>query len=365
VLSAIVGALLLGCAHPNSFSSSTVHVAGAAVELEVRCQARSLAEALPLDLDGDGALSADELRSGESDVARYVRGHYVVLADSQHELALHAVEVVPAPPLAASDEPFVLARFTGTAERALQEVSLRCTLFRESNPLHRDTCTIVWGDEEPASWLFPDAGAVFRFEPDSRRRPGVFSGYVALGVEHILTGYDHLAFLAALLLAVARLRSMIGVISAFTVAHTATLALSTFDLVRVDPRAVELAIALSIAYVAALDLVARKPATRWLEAFGFGLIHGLGFASSVAAALQVERLKVTALVGFNLGVELGQFAVIALAFACLAGLPGDRSGADGTRFVAPRLLRRTACAALIAFGLWLFAARAGWVPGLA
>ncbi|MBI5433130.1 MAG: HupE/UreJ family protein [Planctomycetes bacterium] len=376
MLAALSLAAALVAAHPNSFSSSVVRVDGARVAIEVRCQARSLVEALPLDGDADGVLAREELAAGRDTVERYVRERYRVFASVDDagatsallELSLGDLEL--APPLGAGDEPFVLATLSALAPEELDVLAVRCTLFVESNPLHRDTCTVIWNGGEEASWLFPEAGEVFRFVPDDRRRPGVFAAYVRLGVEHILTGFDHLAFVLALLLAAPRLRSIVGVVSAFTVAHTSTLALASLDLVRVDPRWVEMAIALSIAYVALLNLLQRRPSARWLEAFGFGLIHGLGFASSVADALLVERLKFTALVGFNLGVELGQLAVVVLAFWCLRSLPGERTAdgeraTDGATFIAPRGVRRVLAVAAILFGLYLFLERAGWLPGVA
>ncbi|MCE9592571.1 MAG: HupE/UreJ family protein [Planctomycetes bacterium] len=355
-------AAALVASHPNSFSSSVVRVDGARVTVEVRCQSRLLAEALPLDDDKDGVLNAAELASGREDVARYLREHFQVFADvkGEHALTFALDELALAPVESSGDEPFATATLSAQYTSALDELAVRATLFFESNPLHRDTCTIVWNGGEEASWLFPEAGDVFRFQPEDQRRPGVFTSYIRLGVEHILTGYDHLAFLLALLLAVGRLRSILGVISAFTVAHSVTLALATLEVVHVESRYVEMAIALSIAYVACLDLLQKKPSARWVEAFCFGLVHGLGFASSVADALTVEPLKVTALVGFNLGVELGQLAAVGLAFWCLRLLPGDRAGLDGTTFVAPRGVRRPGCVVLILLGLWWFAERAGW-----
>ncbi|MCC6408183.1 MAG: HupE/UreJ family protein [Planctomycetes bacterium] len=376
MLAALTLASALLAAHPNSFSSSVVRVDGARVAVEVRCQARSLAEALPLDGDRDGVLAETELAAGRDAVERYVRERYRVFAEVDEAGATRApLELVLgdlslAPPLGASDEPFVLATLAALAPQELEGLAVRCTLFVEANPLHRDTCTVIWNGGEEASWLFPEAGEVFRFVPDDRRRPGVFAAYVRLGVEHILTGFDHLAFVLALLLAAPRLRSIVGVVSAFTVAHTTTLALASTDLVRVESRWVEMAIALSIAYVALLNLLQRKPSARWVEAFGFGLIHGLGFASSVADALLVERLKVTALVGFNLGVELGQLSVVVLAFWSLRSLPGERtepgSGTEpGATFIAPRGVRRVLACGAIAFGLYLFVERAGWLAGVA
>jgi hydrogenase/urease accessory protein HupE len=148
--------------------------------------------------------------------------------------------------------------------------------------------------------------------------------YLRLGVEHILLGIDHLLFVLALVLLVRSWRRLIGVITAFTVAHSLTLAAATFGLVQVPPRPVEAAIALSIVFVAAeivharegrFGLGARSP---WLVAFLFGLLHGLGFAGALRALGLPENTIPTALLFFNLGVEFGQLAFVAVVLAALA-----------------------------------------------
>jgi len=147
-------------------------------------------------------------------------------------------------------------------------------------------------------------------------RVSTFPDFLKLGVLHIWTGYDHLLFLLALLLVCGTFKSAIGVISFFTVANTLTLALAALDLVSVDVRVVEAGIAISIIYVSVENFVRPGgPKGRWLVTFSFGLVHGLGFAT------QLRKLGVAAsttgvavpLVGFNLGVEVGQIVVAAAA----------------------------------------------------
>ncbi len=136
--------------------------------------------------------------------------------------------------------------------------------------------------------------------------------FFRFGVEHILTGYDHLLFLAALLLACTTLKEAAVIITCFTVAHSITLALAALDIVRIPPSVVEPAIALTIVYVAIENLV-RTP-TLWHRAAvtgSFGLIHGLGFAS-VLREIGLSDLPggiVLPLLTFNLGVEAGQLIV--------------------------------------------------------
>lgn len=151
-----------------------------------------------------------------------------------------------------------------------------------------------------------------------------FLGFIQMGVEHIFTGYDHLVFLLGLLLAGASLRRLLVVVTAFTVAHSITLGLASLSVVSLPSRWVESAIALSIIVVAVLNLVGKKGDKRWLLAFGFGLIHGFGFASALAE-LELSRSELTAaLFGFNAGVELGQAALVLVALPLLLLLRRSR-----------------------------------------
>jgi hydrogenase/urease accessory protein HupE len=139
-----------------------------------------------------------------------------------------------------------------------------------------------------------------------------FLAFLRLGIEHILSGYDHLLFLFALLVVCRNLRSILTVITCFTIAHSITLALASLEIVRLPGRVVEPLIAASIAYVGIENLLrGDAPKWRWLITFGFGLIHGLGFADALrefgigSAGYGI----ILPLVGFNLGVEIGQLSV--------------------------------------------------------
>jgi hypothetical protein len=155
---------------------------------------------------------------------------------------------------------------------------------------------------------------------DARREEGSF---FKLGVEHILAGYDHLLFLGALLLRGGRLLSLFKIITAFTIAHSITLALAVLGIVTLPERLVESVIAASIVYVALENILLRDaPSQRWLVSFLFGLVHGLGFASALGPLqLPAGRLAV-ALFSFNLGVEAGQAIVIAVLLPVLIWMRG-------------------------------------------
>jgi hydrogenase/urease accessory protein HupE len=150
--------------------------------------------------------------------------------------------------------------------------------------------------------------------PDSTHSNS-FAGFLILGIEHILTGYDHLLFLFALLIVSRTFAASLKIITCFTFAHSVTLALATLEVVRLPGSLVEPVIAASIVYVGVENLVSKGgPKGRWLLTVVFGLIHGFGFASvlgdlGVSANAGGVALPIFA---FNLGVELGQVAVAAV-----------------------------------------------------
>ena len=146
-----------------------------------------------------------------------------------------------------------------------------------------------------------------------------FASYIPVGFDHILPkGLDHILFVLGLFFLSTHLRPLIWQVSAFTLAHTVTLALGALGLVTVPGSIVEPLIAASIVYVAVENIFARG-LTRWrpVVIFGFGLLHGLGFASVLGEFGLPEDQFVPALIGFNVGVELGQLTVIALAFVLI------------------------------------------------
>lgn len=138
-------------------------------------------------------------------------------------------------------------------------------------------------------------------------------GFVRLGVMHILTGYDHLVFLFALLAGAANFWRALGIASMFTLAHSITLSLAVLRLVHAPAAVVELLIALSIIWVAVENMLgAGRLWRRFAVTFVFGLVHGLGFAASLAPLARAGWALVRSLAGFDLGLELGQMIAIGL-----------------------------------------------------
>ena len=187
----------------------------------------------------------------------------------------------------------------------------------------------------------PDGG------PAGGPQPGTIARYLALGFEHILPlGVDHILFVLGLFLLTTRWRPLLWQVSAFTVAHTLSLALSMAGVVSLPARPVETLIAVSIAYVAIENLFTeRMHAWRPLLVFAFGLLHGLGFAGVLRELGLPDGEWIPALISFNVGVELGQVAVIGLAFLAV-GWFRDR------RWYRPWIVRPASAAIALAGIYW-------------
>jgi hypothetical protein len=160
--------------------------------------------------------------------------------------------------------------------------------------------------------------------------------YLLLGVEHLVFGVDHVLFVLVLLYIVSGWKNLVKVVTSFTLAHSITLGLAAFDIVNVSQAPVEALIALSIVLLALESLrtekglISRSP---WVVAFIFGLLHGLGFASALAEIGLPEASAITALFLFNVGIELGQLAVVAaaLGFVYIVGRSRFQFAAVATR----------------------------------
>lgn len=211
--------------------------------------------------------------------------------DSAYVVVLHSVRFA-APP----QSPEVSTDLFGTRTG---EVQITMTAKRDKRE-----------DSAEVAILRPGAAAHTFF----RGGLATFLDFVALGIEHILTGPDHLLFLLTIVVAAPGWRYWLGVVTSFTVAHSITLTLAAFGLVHAAPALVEPGIAASIVLMAALNLwrggVAGGTRVRMGIVFACGLLHGLGFASAIGAMMAQGTHRLATLAGFNAGVELGQFAFV-------------------------------------------------------
>lgn len=327
---AAVAALWLGPAparaHAPSNARLSLQAEGATVQQRWDIALRDLDRVLPLDADDDGAITWGELRAAWPRIA--------ALADAGLQLAAPAGACRPGP----LDAPRIDTHADGTyavlerrwqcpADAGTAGLTLSYRLFAGSDASHRGL--LQWRAGPPAAptsltaVLAPDAGPL-RLAGAGPAADG-FAGFVGEGVHHILIGTDHVLFLLALMLPAVvavptatrrwttALAQVAKLVTAFTVAHSITLALAVLGIADPPPRVVESLIAASVV-LAAIDNVKRfLPGVRWQLAFTFGLVHGFGFAGALKELGLDEAALARSLIGFNLGVELGQLGIVALA----------------------------------------------------
>lgn len=311
IVAATVVALGLGTvdAHQGGTTGyAKVSVAGQGVRYTLSLPAEGLGDAVR------------DVRDFSAAVAR----HVAIEADGS---ACSAVPAETRPPTAARPTVEVVVLYACAA--AIRNLTIRDGIDAVLGADHHTIADIQWpggarqvvlekGKREATIAIA--GGAERGSEP-----PGSFLAFVAMGVEHIIGGLDHLLFLVALLALSRGLLPTVSIVTGFTVAHSITLSLAALGIVHVPSRIVEPLIAASIVWVAVENLVAPAGAgRRWLIAAVFGLVHGLGFASALTELGLPRDALVGALIGFNIGVELGQLAFVALVMPPLvwASRPG-------------------------------------------
>jgi hypothetical protein len=208
--------------------------------------------------------------------------------------------------------------------------------------------------EFQCDWSQP-ANAPAQTMKDDVRLGATIRAYVGHGIMHILTGYDHMLFITALVLATTRLWDLIKVVTAFTLAHTITLALSVFNIVVLSEHIVEPMIALSIIFVAVQNIFWPERSRGWSRlaiAFAFGLFHGLGFAGGLKEAMAgMPGVTLwTALISFSLGVEIAHQMVIIPLFGALTA--ARNWGAKQPRVVLAARTRRIGSAGISVAGIY-------------
>jgi len=320
--------LLLACsasllrAHDPGLSSVHVVRAGAGLAVTAAFANADFAAATDLDQDHDGAIDAAELALAADRLPALLAGGFMLRGPH----GAWAPERLTAVLAENRDVELTLTFARPDDARQLDVVFLqrfarghRCYVaaLADSETILADALLSVREHDFalPEQW---GVGASSGF--------GQGVTFFVLGIEHILIGFDHLAFLLALLVAGGGLRRAVATITAFTVAHSITLAAAALDVLRLPSVSVEIAIAGSIVWVAAENLLRRgRPAAhRWPVAFVFGLVHGFGFAN-VLADLHVGGTDILApLLTFNLGVEVGQVAFAAAVVPLLAVLARRR-----------------------------------------
>jgi hypothetical protein len=274
-----------------------------------------------LDVNGDGVLWAEEVLAGVASSQQWLGERIVVKMDGEQ------LELLPQHPRVESDADgnlFLRAPFEAKlpVNPALLQVDYAALLQPPLQTVHRNLLKLtIPGRVEVLSVLSAEQPMhEVRLREDPVSIWSQLGGFVWLGVEHIWIGYDHIMFLLALIVIGSRLGPLVKIVTAFTVAHSITLVLATFELVALPSRLVEAGIALSIVYVAAENFWLRDARHRWMLTFGFGFIHGFGFASVLRDLGLPQEGLIASLFGFNVGVEVGQVVIVAAVFPAILWL---------------------------------------------
>jgi hydrogenase/urease accessory protein HupE len=298
---------VLGQAHNTRLSSAQVNVQGENVSAIVEVNGLDVEVALSMKINAaDGNVAPDLAAAGRPRIEQYLLSK-VHLRGAEGDCPGAGEGVTPK-----GDHLLVKLRWRCASGTGL---NYEATLFQEIDPAARHMMTAT-GDAR-AFALLNASNAKVSLSRTPSKLSEVLWRYLLSGIEHIAIGYDHIAFLVAVILWARRFWPLFAVITAFTVAHSITLSLAALDLVNLPSKLVETAIALSIVYVAAENFFVRDIRRRWILTFLFGLIHGFGFASVLREyGIPQDRLG-WALAAFNVGVEIGQLAIVALAFAII------------------------------------------------
>ena len=199
------------------------------------------------------------------------------------------------------------------------DIVYRSTVLTDIDAAARQVVLIGDGDND-AQALLDAARTTVTLSAPSPPLLVTLQRYLTTGIEHIFLGYDHIAFLVAVVLWARRLVPVIKIVTAFTVAHSITLSLATLNVVAIPSAIVEPAIAASIVYVAMENFFTRNIDGRWRITFAFGLIHGFGFAGALREIGLPTNAVAAALAAFNIGVEIGQVAIVAIVVPALIAL---------------------------------------------
>lgn len=321
---------LLATSFAQAHSLSVAHVdidasrGNEDVRIELDLALRDIALTLPIDANGDGAITWGELQAVREPLQAYTLQR-LRLSTEQGACRLQAQDLATR----RYDEGAYASLLIAARCPAGTQLQLDYRLLFEGDPRHRALVALHRG-EAISTAIASRESPLSRFDVSGG---GTFVAFVREGLQHILSGYDHLAFLASLLLpavlvfrdrrwsgsgAIAdSLRQVLALITAFTLAHSLTLSLAALGWVQPASRWVEALIAASVLLAAMHNFRPVLERRLWMAAFGFGLIHGFGFAGALGELGLPRGAELKALFGFNLGVELGQLALATLTLPLL------------------------------------------------
>lgn len=312
-------------AHKPSDSYMWLKPAGSNIQGQWDIALRDLDFAIGLDANSNGDITWGEVRSRQEAIATYALKHLAIQADGRPCTLVPGQQLIDYH----ADGAYNVLRFSARCAAPMQRLTVDYHLFADIDPQHRGllnlqlssaTQTVIFSPDTPRQDLPLKTTAPWRS----------FLEYVHEGIWHIWTGFDHIFFLLALLLPAVLIRQnrvwlardtmhpalidTLKIVTAFTLAHSITLSLAVFQVVSLPSRLTESAIALTVILAALNNLYPLVRDYRWVAAFAFGLIHGFGFANVLLDLSLPKSALLLALAAFNIGVELGQVAIVALFF---------------------------------------------------
>jgi hypothetical protein len=339
LLLACLLAFFLAPAHAHKPSDSYLTLraqSGTTIAIRWDIALRDLDYVLQLDRDGNGELSWGEVRTRATEIEALATSRLTLGSSGQ------ACQLASASPPALdrhSDGTYAVLGLTATCAPLVNGLDVTYSLLFDVDPTHRGLVQWQPAPDAPSQALvFATQSARQTLQLQAPSALETLRQYTLEGVWHIWIGFDHILFLVALLLPAVLVRhegrwgpapslraaaiEVLKVVTAFTVAHSITLTLAALGVVTLPSRLVESVIAASVVLAALNNLRATVDQRRWVMAFAFGLVHGFGFASVLADLGLPDNALLLALVGFNVGVELGQLAIVAaflpVAFALRA-----------------------------------------------
>ncbi|MCS7461388.1 HupE/UreJ family protein [Paenibacillus doosanensis] len=303
------------------------------------------------DTDHDGRLTENELSSQQAQIEQELRAHLQLQQDmTDMEFSFRGWQRTEKESI-----PGVSFSLYYTSAQPISGFTIQYNLlFDDADPNHLNFAVILDGDDADQT-IFDAQHRTYRYQSlhPATALTTVWR-YFVLGIEHILTGYDHLLFLFSLLLIAVRYMDMLRIVTAFTVAHSITLIAASTGWIHPSSNWVEAGIAATICYVALENIWSSRHEQRWLVTFVFGLIHGMGFAGALGEIGLPPFAFASSLLTFNLGVETGQLAVVAAVMPILLWL---------RKKAGYRALVIYGSAAIFLQALWWLLERIGLLPG--
>jgi len=317
-------------AHSQSYGYLQVEAGGANTGGRLELAVRDLDLVHGLDGNGDGSITWGEIRLRESEIASAMLAGVAVSRGG-------ACQMAPSPVMVDSHggETYLVVPFALTCPQSRGDVSVGYDLMFDRDAQHRGLVAVAFDGGSQSAVMSPENRSAVMAE----RSAGALSNFVEFtrhGAHHIWIGYDHILFLITLLLATVLQTRGLGlrpglvqatkVVTAFTAAHSLTLALAATGLVSIPAQITESLIALTIALAAANNIWPVISARVWVMALAFGLVHGLGFANVLGELGLSDANLLVSLTAFNVGVEIGQLAIVAVALPALQAIAAPRIG---------------------------------------